>query len=272
MIYSEAYRVFKRSSRTFYYASKLFPKSVRDDVAILYAFVRTIDDLVDRPNPDVDGFYRAWELIMRSMDGEQTGVWYIDMFAELSRRKGFRFEHIEAFMRSMEMDLYIRSYMTFRDLLEYIYGSAEVIGIFMAKIMELPSEAYDSAMKLGRAYQFINMVRDIGEDLMLGRIYMPVEDLERFRVRCFCDTPEFREMIRFEVRRFYTMISDAEQGYRYLPRKYFIPIKTASDLYKWAARIIYRRPSIVLQPRSKVKPSPIRSISYGIANMVRAWL
>lgn len=272
MIYREAYRIFRRSSRTFYYASKLFPRTVRDNVATLYAFVRTIDDLVDRPNPDVDGFYRAWELTMRALDGEETGVWYIDSFAKLSRIRGFRLEHIEAFMRSMEMDLYIRSYTTFRDLLEYIYGSAEVIGLFMAKIMELPEEAYESAMRLGRAYQFINMVRDIGEDLMLGRIYIPMEDLERFGVRCLCDSPEFREMIRFEVRRFYSMIREAEQGYRYLPRKYLIPIKTASDLYKWAARVIYRKPSLVLQPRSRVKPSPIRSISYGIANMVRAWV
>ncbi|MEM1610754.1 MAG: phytoene/squalene synthase family protein [Sulfolobales archaeon] len=270
MIYDEAYEIFRKSSKTFYYASKLFPKRVRDDVALLYAFVRTIDDLVDVPEPKVDDFYRAWELTLRALEGERTGIWYIDAFADLSRRRGFEVEHIEAFMSSMEMDLYIREYQTFEELLRYIYGSAEVIGVFMAKIMGLSEDSYESAMKLGRAYQFINMVRDIGEDLKLGRVYMPKEDLERFGVECFCSSPEFREFIRFQVRRFFKMIRDAEHGYRYIPKRYLIPIKTASDLYKWAAKKIYRAPELVL--RSGVKPSRLRSISYGLLNAVIIWI
>ena len=270
MICSEAYKIFRRSSKTFYYASMLFPKSVRDDVATLYAFVRIVDDLVDKPIPDVDQFYRVWELTLRALEGSKTGVWYIDCLADLSSRAGFKMEHVEAFMSSMEMDLYIKEYQTIDQLLEYIYGSAEVIGLFMAQIMKLPKESYLSAMRLGRAYQFINMIRDIEEDLELGRVYIPMEDLERFDVKCFCKAREFDEMIRFEVRRFYEMIREGEKGYRYIPKRYRAAVKTASDLYKWAAKKIYRDPGVVL--RSKVRPSPLRSISYGLANAVRIWV
>jgi phytoene synthase len=80
----------------------------------------------------------------------------------------------------MQMDIDKREYKTLDDTLEYIYGSAEVIGLFMAQIMGLPEEAHDFAKMQGRAMQFINFIRDIDEDITLGRRYFPTQDLKEF--------------------------------------------------------------------------------------------
>lgn len=90
----------------------MFPRVVRDEVAVLYAFVRYVDDLVDRPKPLVDNFYRAWRLLDAALDGRVKPP-IIGDFAELAARRGFNRRWVEAFMESMEMDLYKRRYATY---------------------------------------------------------------------------------------------------------------------------------------------------------------
>ncbi|MGC8583938.1 MAG: phytoene/squalene synthase family protein [Thermoproteus sp.] len=248
---SSLHYAFFRKGRNFFYSSVLFPRPVRDEVAVLYSFVRYVDDLVDRPEPLVEDFYRAWRLTERSLDGAVNPP-VIGDFAELARRRGFDRRWIEAFLESMEMDLYKKRYATFGELLRYIYGSAEVIGLFMAKILGLPPASYPYARLLGRAYQLINMIRDVGEDLALGRVYIPEEDMERFGARGVGPTEEFAQVVRYELARYLHIQKAAEEGYRYIPRRLLPAIKTASDLYKRTAMLIWRRPLSVLS--RKVRP------------------
>jgi len=240
-----------RKGRNFFYSSALFPRAVRDEVAVLYSFVRYVDDLVDRPVPLVEDFYRTWRLLERSLDGVIRPPVLGD-FAELARRRGFKRRWIEAFMESMEMDLYKKRYATFGDLLRYMYGSAEVIGLFMAKILGLPSASYPYARLLGRAYQLINIIRDVGEDLALGRIYIPAEDMARFGAKGVEPTDEFAQVIRYELARYLQIQKAAEEGYRYIPRRLIPAVKTASDLYKRTAMLIWRKPLAVFS--HKVRP------------------
>ena len=87
-------------------------------------------------------------------------------------------EHFEAFLHSMRMDLTVRDYATYDALFEYVYGSAAVIGLQMVPILEPTSpEAYDRAMDLGVAFQLANFIRDVGEDLERGRVYLPLDEL-----------------------------------------------------------------------------------------------
>jgi phytoene synthase len=83
----------------------------------------------------------------------------------------------------MTMDLTVTEYRTYDDLYEYVYGSAAVIGLQMVPILE-PSDpaAFDYAMKLGVSFQLANFVRDVSEDLDRGRVYLPMDELERFGV------------------------------------------------------------------------------------------
>jgi len=166
-------RIFKQGSKTYFYSSVFFPPDVKEDVFRLYSFVRKADDYVDSVPQQKQEFYRFRELYNRAQEGEKTGDVVIDGFSELMLKRGFDPAWVEAFLNSMEADLYISSYETIDALKVYLYGSAEAVGLMMAKIMGLNDESHIYARLLGRAMQYINFIRDIQEDLTMGRSYFP---------------------------------------------------------------------------------------------------
>jgi len=267
------YTIFRNGSRTYYHTSLFFPPDIRQDVFALYAFVRTADDLVDSIPQKKDEFYEfcvRWE---RGLSGEPTGDPVIDAFSELSVRKKFSDTWTVAFLSSMESDLYVSEYGTMAELDKYLYGSAEVIGLFMARILDLPDQTYPEARSLGRAMQFVNFIRDIAEDLSFGRTYMPQEDLHQFglpsltRESASRHPDQFIELIRFEIERYREWQAAGERGYSAIPYRYLIPIRTASDMYQWTAGQIARNPFVIYE--RKVKPSIPRIISALGTNAIR---
>ncbi|NDH19251.1 MAG: phytoene/squalene synthase family protein [Actinobacteria bacterium] len=127
-------------------------------------------------------------------------------------------EHFEAFLHSMRMDLTVTEYPTYEHLYEYVYGSAAVIGLQMVPILE-PSDpaAYDYAMKLGVSFQLANFVRDVSEDLDRGRIYLPMDELERFGVsRAVLErreaTPEVKAALRHQIDRVKRLEAESRPG------------------------------------------------------------
>ncbi len=262
--------IFRAGSRTYYNSSRFFPREVREDVFVLYGFVRVADNFVDSRPRNESGFHEFCRLYREASEqGTASGDLVIDSFAELEKRKKFDPEWTRAFLHSMEMDLTKQVYSTLDETLEYIYGSAEVIGLFMASIMDLPQEAYHSASMLGRAMQYINFIRDIDEDAGLGRQYIPLTgtnlpDLKRHTAE---KHPEaFRSFIRGEISRYRSWQEEAQQGYSYIPGRYRIPVKTAADMYRWTAAQIEREPMTVFQ--KKVKPGKPRIILQGIRNFL----
>ncbi|MBN1686033.1 MAG: phytoene/squalene synthase family protein, partial [Spirochaetales bacterium] len=248
--------------------SIFFPKSVRDDVFILYAFVRTADNYVDEVPQDPAGFSTFRRMYLESLDGRKSGNLVIDSFVDLMKRKDFSPQWVEAFLHSMEMDLSVKTYPTLEDTLEYIHGSAEVIGLFMANIMGLPRESHHAAMMLGRAMQYINFIRDIDEDNSLGRTYLPISRtaLQSLR-REQMDRDEFIRYIRENIELYRQWQRQAETGYSYIPHRYLVPIKTAADMYGWTAGIIYENPLVVFE--RKVKPSRTRIVVKILVNALR---
>jgi phytoene synthase len=253
------YTTFRQGSRTYFNSSLFFPKAVRRDVFALYGFVRVADNFVDSVPQDPDGFYRFKDSYRKARESGPVGDPIIDAFIELDRRKGFDPAWTEAFFHSMELDLSKKEYNRLDETLEYIYGSAEVIGLYMAKLLDLAPESYPPAQRLGRSMQYINFIRDIDEDRTLGRRYLPLEgtplqSLDRGYVQSHPD--RFNEFLRRHLDRYRTWQREAEAGFRYIPRRYLIPIKTASDMYNWTARSIEQDPMVVF--RRKVKPSKPR--------------
>ena len=258
---------FKQGSRTYFNSSLFFPKAVREDVFALYGFVRVADDFVDSVPQNQEGFYAFKEAYRRAQKQGPIGDPIIDAFVELDRRKSFDPAWTEAFLHSMELDLSKKEYNRLEETLEYIYGSAEVIGLFMAKVMNLEPEAFPHAQRLGRSMQYINFIRDIDEDRTLGRRYLPLEgtDLESLDREYVESHPDqFKEFLRHHLDRYRTWQREAEEGFRYIPRRYLIPIKTASDMYNWTARTIEGNPMIVFQ--RKVKPAKGRIWATVLAN------
>ncbi|NIQ06470.1 MAG: phytoene/squalene synthase family protein [Candidatus Korarchaeota archaeon] len=267
------YSIFKQGSTTYFYSSIFFPKEVKDDVFTLYSFVRIPDNFVDSVPQQPEKFYEFKELYDIALEGKKTRNVVIDSFIELQERKEFEQKWIDAFFHSMEMDLTIDSYETIEDLKTYLYGSAEVIGLMMAKVMDLPRRSYQYARYLGRAMQYINFIRDIEEDLQLGRVYFPKEELRQFKIDSLLPTEvaqhksDFVQFIRKQIKRYFQWQNKAEKGLGYIPRRYLIPIRTASEMYKWTANQIFNYPLIVYE--RKVKPSVSKIVIGIFKNVLR---
>jgi phytoene synthase len=259
MVDRTLYSIFKEGSKTYFYSSLFFPMDVRGDVFILYAFVRKADDFVDIVPQQTEEFYRFWENYRNAIAANICGDVVIDSFIKMMKRRGLEAEWVAAFFRSMEMDLHKSTYQTIDETIEYIHGSAEVVGLMMARIMDLPEDSYQCARYLGRAMQYINFIRDIQEDLTLGRQYLPQRDLEAYglesldRAHITKKESQFSEFINLQLGYYKSWQKMAEQGFSYIPKRYFIPIKTASDMYLWTAEQIKHNPMIVYE--KKVKPS-----------------
>jgi 15-cis-phytoene synthase len=261
--------VFKAGSKTYFNSSLFFPSEIRDDVFVLYGFVRVADNFVDAIPQQPDKFHAFVDAYRRALSGETTGDTIIDSFVELAQEKEFDPEWTDAFLHSMELDLVKSRYETLDDMLEYVYGSAEVIGLYMCRIMGLDRDADEAATMLGRAMQVINFIRDIAEDNTLGRIYLPIgesslPDLAEVTART--NAAEFKRFVRAQIERYQGWQARAEQGYSFIPRRYLLPIKTAADMYNWTAEQIAEDPFVVY--RHKVKPARSRIVARAARNAV----
>lgn len=268
-------KIFKKGSKTYYNSSKFFCKEDKRDIEILYAFVRTADDYVDKISQDKRSFLRfkkmyydmIKEKALNSSEKKSKDYLIIRHFIDLSVRKKFNPQWTVSFLNAMEADLKKRKYNTLAELEEYMYGSAEVIGLFMCRILGIPRKAEKYAMMLGKAMQYINFIRDVKEDELLGRTYLPVKETIKITGKkdiIDLDEKSFEKIIHAHIERYFRWQFEAEKGFKYIPKKSLIPIKTASDMYKWTANKIYENPSVVL--KKKLKPSKIRILIAGLRN------
>lgn len=263
------YEVFREGSRTYFNSSLFFPADIRRDVFILYAFVRVADNFVDDEVQDEAGFAnfcRSWEA---AECGTASGNPLIDDFVDLSRRRGFESSWTHAFLASMAIDLEQVAFDHLQDTLAYIYGSAEVIGLYMSRIMNLDENAFPYARLLGRSMQYINFLRDIQEDNGLGRRYLPIagsglKSLQEDDVRAM--PGEFETWFRQQVNLYKIWHQEAMKGYRFIPPRYLLPIRTAEDMYYWTAEKLEKNPFMVFQ--RKVKPSKSRILTKIAANVL----
>ena len=261
--------VFKKGSRTYFTSSLFFAPEMRRDVQILYAFVRVADNFVDAVPQNATGFAGFCDRYRRSLEGKPTEDPIIDDYVDLAHRKRFDPAWTEAFLGAMNADLSRRAYDSLEEGLGYIYGSAEVIGLFMARIMDLPDKALPYAQLLGRAMQYINFIRDIDEDLRLGRRYLPLGPAGTLPLdaeHATAHPEEFRLFIDYHLSLYKGWQEQAEKGLAMIPRRYRIPIRTASDMYRWTARRIEYDPWIVF--RRKVKPAKSRIVLTALGNAV----
>ena len=266
--------IFRKASKTYFYSSLFFPKNVRDDIFILYAFVRTADDLVDTLPQDKIAFKNFVKEYKKTLSKKTSENIIIDSFVEMINRRKINKIWINSFLKAMESDLDKTSYLSIKQTEKYIYGSADVIGLMMAKILDLPEKSYRYAKGLGKSMQLSNFIRDIEEDNLLGRCYFPQNELKKFGLKSLqysdvsVDKRQFIKFIRFQIKRYQKWQTQAEKGFKYIPKKYRIAIKTASDMYKKTQEIIYKDPFIIYE--KKVKPTKIEVITRGLLNTISA--
>lgn len=266
-------RIFRQGSTTYFHSSLFFPADVRRDVFVLYSFVRQADDFVDSVPQQADAFHSFCTRYREALRGHPTGDLVIDSFVELLHRREFDPGWVDAFLASMAMDLTRKEYATIDDLDTYLNGSSDVIGLFMARIMDLPEASHPAARLLGKAMQFINFIRDIEEDQALGRTYLPREEWEAFgllglsREEASRNPDAFAAFVRSQLDRYSRWQKEAEKGYEWIPWRYLVPIRTASDMYRWTAEVIRADPHVVFH--RKVKPSIPRILASALENGLR---
>ena len=261
---SEFFKIFKAGSVTYFYCSLFFPPEVRDDVFRLYAFVRTADDFVDCIPPKKKEFLGFKNEYFKVLSLGKSNNKVIDSMVELIDRRNFKQEWVESFLEVMEQDLNQTKCQTLDDTIDYMYGSAEVIGLMMAKIMNLPDKATESAQMLGRAFQYVNFIRDIAEDNSLGRQYIPVDVVAKYGLESLCiedaqaNQDKFTLLIRDQINLYRQWMLQASKGFEYIPKRFRVPIQTSAQMYDWTAEQIAENPLVVFG--KKVKPSPTQVV------------
>ncbi|HET7481019.1 MAG TPA: phytoene/squalene synthase family protein [Rubrobacteraceae bacterium] len=229
-------------SRTYYFSTQLFPKGVRPHVHALYAFMRYADEIVDTPGAlsleeQLAGLERFERETIRAISGEEVLNPVLRAFAYTVRTRGIKLESITAFMKSMKMDTDTFRYRTYGELEAYTYGSAAVVGLMMCRVAGVRDDrATTHAEALGVAMQLTNFLRDMGEDWRRGRVYVPLEDLERFGysegdlAKGVVDE-RFAALMEFEIERARRLYAQADEGMRYIPRGRRYPVYVARKLY-----------------------------------------
>jgi phytoene synthase len=265
--YERCRRLNAAHGKTFYLATLLLPPAKRPYVHALYGFARYADEIVDDADAertDADKAHRLvdWgERFVRAVhDGRRPEHPVGAAAADTLRRWDIPVSHVEDFLAAMQMDLTVREYATFDDLMGYMWGSAAVIGLQMLPVLEPVVDrdvAEPYAVDLGVAFQLSNFIRDVGEDLRRGRIYLPMADLAHFGVdrtrlaRCVVDGP-VRRLLAYEIARTRELYRSAEPGIRLLHPTSRDCIGTALRLYRGILDQVERADYQVLDRRQSV--------------------
>ena len=241
--YAECKRLNALHGKTYFLATLLLPKAKRPFVHALYGFARYADEIVDDLASQLTVEEKAKELntwgnsvlsdLKKGRSQDAVGRALIDTVT----RFDIPHEYFEAFLHSMKMDLTVQEYQTYEDLMEYVYGSAAVIGLQMVPILgPLHADAFESAKTLGIAFQLANFIRDVGEDLDRSRVYLPKKELQEFGVdRKMLEarvlTPEIVEALKFQIARVKRLQLEAAPGINLLEPTSRPCIEAASTLY-----------------------------------------
>lgn len=182
--YTQCRRLNARHGKTYFLATRLLPVERRPAVHALYGFARWADDIVDSLDAGIPPHRRAADLaalherLQRGLRDGDSAEPVVLALADTARRYAIDHGHFADFMASMRSDLEVTDYATYDDLYAYMHGSAAVIGLQMLPVLGsvVPrEEAAPHAAALGVAFQLTNFLRDVGEDLDRGRVYLPAD-------------------------------------------------------------------------------------------------
>ncbi|WP_454456433.1 presqualene diphosphate synthase HpnD [Thauera phenylacetica] len=251
-----------KSGSSFYYSFMFLPSERRQAITALYAFCREVDDVVDECHDlSLAQTKLEWwrQEVGRVYGGTPThpvGHALKDVI------KGFRLpqEQLLEIIDGMAMDLSQTRYLDFKGLQLYCYRVASVVGLLAAEIFGYQDrQTLKYAHDLGLAFQLTNIIRDVGEDARRGRIYLPIEDLQRFEVPAkdllearYSDA--FRELMAFQAERAEKFYDQAFAQLPAIDRKAQRPGLVMAAIYRTLLREIARDGFLVLDRRTSLTP------------------
>jgi phytoene synthase len=216
----------KQSGSNFYYSFLFLPKAKREAMYTVYAFCKAVDSAVDEPpagsNPsnELARWRTELDAVYKGIPNWPIAVSLADHVKRLSIPKGY----FDELIKGVEMDLTMTRYQTFDDLSRYCYRVASVVGLICLHIFGVTSaRAQDYAVDLGMAFQLTNILRDLGADAAVGRIYLPQEDLQAcgYSADALLEkqiSPEFTALMKRETARAHHYYAKAHAALMSLPR------------------------------------------------------
>jgi phytoene synthase len=244
-------RLNARHGRTYYLATLLLPAAKRPYVHALYGFARRADDIVDEAgsadHSELRRRFDRWcEDALADLEWGASSDLAMRALIDTVSRFDIPLSYFADFLDSMRLDLDITGYATYEDLEKYMWGSAAVIGLEMLPILgrasgpdgdPLPWERLEKhAIDLGIAFQLTNFLRDVGEDLRRGRVYLPQDSLDAFGVdrerlrRGVVDEP-IRNLLAWEIERTRGLYRSARPGIDLVEPSSRDCLRTALTLY-----------------------------------------
>jgi phytoene synthase len=204
-------------------------------VRALYAFCRVTDDIVDHPDGDVEAKLREWRkkslAPIATRDDLVTIAW-----TDTRSRYRIPVRYAEQLVEGVARDIHQTRYRTFEELTTYCYGVASTVGLMAMHIIGFEGPAVPYAIKLGVALQLTNILRDVGEDLRAGRVYLPQDELLAYGLseadlEAGCVDDRWRSFFRFQIDRNRQLYAEARPGIGFLSADGRLAIASASDVY-----------------------------------------
>jgi phytoene synthase len=205
------------SGSSFYYAFLFLPPERRAAITAFYAFCREVDDVVDEvSDPGVASSKLAWwrNEVHQAFQGQPHHP-VMQALQPLCATFGIEEALLQSVIEGCEMDLSQTRYLDYPSLRRYCHLVAGVVGEVSAKIFGQSDEATTQyAHTLGQAFQLTNIIRDVGEDALRGRIYLPVSELQQFDVKAHeilnrVDSDRFQSLMQFQAQRAHALYDQA---------------------------------------------------------------
>lgn len=264
--YAECSRLHRQYGTTYYFASRQLPEAVRRQVDAVYGFVRVPDEWVDNPGErDVEETRELLRCYRQQLAAASYGVCpdhaVLRAFADVMRETDIPLAEAMLFLDAMELDLTVTRYGTYEELVRYMRGSAAAVGIMMVRVIgaRQDRETLDGAQALGEAMQLTNFIRDVSEDAQRGRIYLPLEDLQKHGVSEESIlrgelTPGFKNLLAEQIARARARFADSDAAIRDLPKGVRLGIAMARELYAMILDKIEANQYDVFSSRARTTP------------------
>jgi phytoene synthase len=264
-IYRAAAAATAEGSKSFYFATRFFPADLARAAHAVYWFCRTTDDLVDEaPSREHGAVALAeWrEAVLAGFAGEPQDNPVLRAFFDAVAQYGIPREHALDLIEGVQMDLHRTRYADFEELRVFCYRVASTVGLMMSAVIgfrepSLAPAALPRAIDLGIAMQLTNILRDVGADLAMGRIYLPADEIARFgydeqRLQAGVRDRAFRDLMEFQIARARSYYASAEPGIAMLDPRGSFAVKVASDVYCRILNVIERNDYDVFARRAVV--------------------
>ena len=226
--YAEVGRITRREAKNFAYGIMVLPRAKRQAIAAIYAFARRVDDVADGEQPLQEKRAELEELRAALKDDPADPVFVA--LRDARERFGIPREPLEALIDGGLQDTEQATYADFAELRGYCEKVAGAVGL--ACVPVYGSDDREHAMTLGVALQLINIIRDVGEDRQLGRVYLPQDELAAFEVEELAPSPQFRELMAFEAERARAHLAEGLRLLDSLDRRSALCVGTFAGLYR----------------------------------------